>query len=289
MPTRSAKTHRRERHGVPVVPRDRPDRVAYDEVRVRRRDPDAVRHGQFELAGRVLRVELHHTGALLLEGPDQRGRERLDVGERDRAVRGPRVGRRRVRLVRTRCGAMAQEELDLVAAAKLETVAGEALEHPTGERAGAARVRLALLVELIDRCESPSRARGEPDRLGGIGHQPRVARRSGDVRRGGDLIVDLEDREDRRQADPELDRVLEPAERDRLHEGDSGVDHQRERDRLDAGGGEAARGLRRASAARLGSPPRSSGGTQNSSRYSVRSQSETASLERESSYRRIVE
>ena len=132
---------RRERHGVPVVPRDGPDRVAHDEVRVRRRDPDAVGHRQFELAGRVLRVELHHTGALLLEGPDQRGRERLDVGERDRAVGGPRVGRRRVRLVRTRCGAMAEEELDLVAAAELEPVAARVARASSARTCAGSRGR----------------------------------------------------------------------------------------------------------------------------------------------------
>ena len=122
-------------------------------------------------------------------------------------------------------------------------MAGEALEHPTGERARTAGVRLALLIELVHGRDRPSGARGERDGLRRVRHQARVARRSADVRRGRDLVVDLEDREDRRQADPEPHRLLEPAERDRLHEGDAGVDHDGERDGLDAGGGEASRGL----------------------------------------------
>ena len=102
-------------------------------------------------------------GALLLEGADQRGRERLDVRERDRAVGGAGVGRRRVRLVGARRRAMAEEELDLVPAAELEPVAGEALEHPAGERPGTSRVGLTLLIELVHRRERPSGARGERD------------------------------------------------------------------------------------------------------------------------------
>ena len=234
---------RRERGGVPVVPRDGPDRVSDDEMRVRRGDPDAVRHRQLELPGRVLRVELHHAGALLLEGADQIRRERLDVRERDRAVGGAAVCAG-VGSASSGPGvaAMAEEELDLVAAAELEPVARETLEHPARERARAAGVRLALLVELVHGRERPSGAGGERDRLGRVRHQPRIAGRSPDVRRGRDLVVDLEDREDRRQADPELDRLLEPAERDRLHEGDAGIDDDGERDGLDAGGGEPSRG-----------------------------------------------
>ena len=269
---------RRERGGVAVGARHSPDRVAYDEVGVRGGDPDAVRHRQLELPGRVLRVELHDARSLRLEGADQGCRERFDVRERDRSVCGPRVRRRRICLVRSRRGAMPEEELDLEPPAELQTVAGEPVEHRPGERARAARVRLALLVELVHRRERPSRARGEPDRLRRIRHQPRVARRSADVRRRRDLVVDLEDREDRGEADPEPSRFLEPTEWDRLHEGDPRVDHDRERDGLDAGGGEASRGLRGGSAAGdLRPPPGCGHRTQNNSRYSVRSQSDTES------------
>ena len=186
---------------------------------------------------------------------------------------------------------MAEEELDLIPAAELEPVAGEALEHRPGERAGAAGVGLALLVELVHGRERPSGARGERDGSRRVRHQPRVAGRSADVRRGGDLVVDLEDREDGGQADPEPDRVLEPTEGDRLHEGDAGVDHDRERDGLDAGGGEASRGVHGGgpAAGDLRPPRGRRHRTQNNSRYSIRSQSDTESRYRDNSYRRICE
>ena len=83
--------HRRERRRQPVSTRDGADRVPDDEVRVRDRDARAMRHRQLELSGGVLGVELHHAGSLRLERSDQLGRERLDVGQDDRAVRGAGV------------------------------------------------------------------------------------------------------------------------------------------------------------------------------------------------------
>jgi hypothetical protein len=174
---------------------------------------------------------------------------------------------------------MPEEELDLESPAEFQPMGGEPVEHRPGERAGAARVGLALLVELVDGRERPSRARREPDRLGRIRHQPCVARWSGDVGRGRDLVVDLEHREDRGQADPEPHGLLEPTEGDRLHEGDARVDHDRERDRLDAGGGEASRGVHGGGPAAGDLRPPAGRGhrTQNNSRYSARSQSDTES------------
>ena len=86
--------HDRGERGGQAVPRHGADRVADDEVRVGDRDPDPVGDGDLELSARVLGVELHYAGALLLERADQVGRERLDVGERDRAVGGAAVRRR---------------------------------------------------------------------------------------------------------------------------------------------------------------------------------------------------
>ena len=147
-------------------------------------------------------MELHHARALLLERADQVERERFDVAQGDRAVGGAAVRGRRVVLLGAERPARAEEELHLVAAAELDAVIGQAVEHPPGERPRAARIRLALLVELIDRRERPAGARRERRRLGGIGQQARVAGRAADVRRGRDLVVDLEDREDGGQADP---------------------------------------------------------------------------------------
>ena len=185
---------RGERGSEALVPGDRADRVPDDQVRVGDRDPRPVRNRQLELPGRVLRVELHHASPLLLEGADQRRRERLDLDERDRAVRGPRVCGLGLRLAGSP-GAMPEEELHLVGSAQLEPEASEPLEHAPRERPGAPRIGLALLIQLVDRRERPAGARSQRHRGRGIGHQACIARRPSDVGGRGDRIVDEEDGE----------------------------------------------------------------------------------------------
>jgi hypothetical protein len=271
---------RGERDREPVRAGDRPDRVPGHEVGVGDRDPGAVRHGDLELPGRVLGVELHHAGPLPLERADRVGRERLLIGEHGGAVSGTDVGGDRLRLVGlARRDAVAEEELELVRAPELEPVARQAFEHAPRERASARRPRLPLLVALVDGCQRPPGRGGQRHRGGGIGHEPRVAGRALDARRRGDAVVHQEDREHVRQADAEPRDLLEPPDRDALHARDTcWVDH-RERDRLDPGRRQAPRhrhgsvarapGRSRARRSRLG------GGAQNSSRYSMRSQSLT--------------
>ena len=271
---------RGERDREPVRARDRADRVPGHEVGVGDRDPGAMRHGDLELPGRVLGVELHHAGPLPLERADRVGRERLLIGEHGGAVAGTDVGGDRLRLVGLARGdAVPEEELELVRAPELEPVGRQALEHAPRERAPARRPGVPLLVALVDGGERPSGRCGQRDRRGRIGHEPRVAGRTLDPRRRGDAVVDQEDREHVREADAEPRDLLEPPDRDALHARDpGGVDH-RERNRLDPARRQAPR-HRHGSAARAPGRSRArrsglGGGAQNSSRYSIRSQSLT--------------
>jgi hypothetical protein len=181
-------------------------------------------------------MELHHAGALRLEGADEIGGERFHVGEHDRAV-----GRAGVRGNRVGLGLAAaaitpsEEELDLVRAAQLEAEARQPLEHPLRERPAAGGVRLSLLIPLVDGRERPPGARRERHGRVHVGHQPRVPGRPADVLRRGDLIVDHEHREHWRQTDPEPGRLLQPADRHGLDERDARVVDHRQGDGLHPG------------------------------------------------------
>jgi hypothetical protein len=156
----------RERGGEPLVPGNGADRVPDDQVRVGDRDPRAVRDGQLELPGRVFRVELHHARSLLLEGADQRGRERLDLDERDRAVGRPRVCGLGI-LLACSPGAMPEEELHLVGAAQLELEAREPLEHALANvRAHPAGARLPDPADDGASAQPGSRRAAGPPRAG---------------------------------------------------------------------------------------------------------------------------
>ena len=136
-----------------------------------------VRHGDLELTGGVLRMELHHAGPLRLERADQLGRERLLIGQDRRAVAGTGVRRDGVGLVGlARGGPPAEEELELVRASELEPVTGQALQHPPSEGAPARRPRVPLLVPLVDGRERPPGRGGQRHGRRRVGHEPRVAR-----------------------------------------------------------------------------------------------------------------
>ena len=247
--------HRSERDRHPVRSRHRPDGVAQDETRVRERDPRPVWHRQLELAGRVLGMELHHTGPLGLERPDQVTREGLVVGEHGCAVPGPLVRRDRIRLVGF-AGPRPppEEELELVGAAQLQPLVLQPVQHPARERPAARRPRVALLVPLVDRRHRPARRARQGDRRGGIGDQARVARRPLDAGGRGQVVVDQEHREGGRQAHAEPGHLFEAPQGDDLHARDAvGSDHG-ERDLLDPRGAEPPGHRRRR---RCGRRPRS--------------------------------
>jgi hypothetical protein len=189
---------RKRRREAALGPSDGSDRVPDDEIRVGDRDAGSMRDGELELSRGVLGMELHHPGTLLLEGTDQGRRERLDVGECDQTIGGTGVRGDRIRLGLTATELPpAEEELHLVGTANLQAERREPFEHRAGERPGACRVGLALLVELVDGRQRPARAGGQPEDGCGVRHQTGIARRSTDMGRGGDLVVHEEDREHR--------------------------------------------------------------------------------------------
>ena len=102
------------------------------------------------------------------------------------------------------------------------------------------RCRSSLTRAASARASTLPAERRERRRGPGVGHQARIARRSPEVGRRRDRIIDEEDGEHGGQSDPEPDGLLEAMQRDALHERHPGVVDHRERHHLDAGGGEAA-------------------------------------------------
>ncbi len=95
-----------------------------------------------------------------------------------------------------------------------------------------------VLLHLIHRRERPPRHRVQSNGRRRIGNESRVAGRAVDPRRRRDRVVGHEDREHVRKAHAGAGDVGEPPDRDRLHARDAGDIDDRERDRLDALGGQ---------------------------------------------------